>query len=401
VVEYIYVTFKNNESRDKATDLFLPEPKVHKCLRRMCCITNKYQLKKEFLQSPMDVTVSVDPDAILWENLSFTSKAQNWRRYAIQSVACVLTLVSGTVVMLLDWERAQALKRNPQVHCPPVEISAEDAYYDVQAYFPYGIMQCFCESLAKAEGRQAANQRTFEEYDPHGEDETPYCLEYSIGKNYTTVVVATSAVSIVAFNGIIARVFQALGEFQKKHTTTEQNIVSFFNIFSMEVCNMALILLVISFTPVGDIYGTPEVALYHGEGGTRLAGYSTFSADWYGNVGKVICLTVLLSCFAANSFDLRSFYYWLFRQLKDRNGSLSLKKFPHDQSDDKPNTKEVSQKELQRLYQGAKCSADRKVSRMMSTLFVVVAFSSGMPVMYILGALFFTLTYIINKVLFL
>ena len=49
LIEYIFVTFKNNESKDKATDVFLPEPRVHKCLRRMCCISNKYQLKKEFL----------------------------------------------------------------------------------------------------------------------------------------------------------------------------------------------------------------------------------------------------------------------------------------------------------------------------------------------------------------
>ena len=112
-------------------------------------------------------------------------------------------------------------------------------------------------------------------------------------------------------------------------------------------------------------------------------------------------MTIFLSCFAANSFDLRSFYFWLFRQFKDRNYTFSLKKFEHDQYDDTPNTKEVSQIELHNMYKGQKCSADRKVSRMMSTLFVVVFYSSGMPVMYLLGAIFFTLTYVINKVLFL
>ena len=49
MVEYIFVTFQNNMSRDIAKDVFLPEPKAHKCLRRMCCLTNKSQLKKEFL----------------------------------------------------------------------------------------------------------------------------------------------------------------------------------------------------------------------------------------------------------------------------------------------------------------------------------------------------------------
>ena len=41
IIEYIFVTFKNNMSRDIAKDVFLPEPKAHKCLRRICCLTNK------------------------------------------------------------------------------------------------------------------------------------------------------------------------------------------------------------------------------------------------------------------------------------------------------------------------------------------------------------------------
>ena len=80
--------------------------------------------------------------------------------------------------------------------------------------------------------------------------------------------------------------------------------------------------------------------------------------------------------------------------------SFNLKKHPHDQFDDQPNTNQVSQKALEKLYLGQKCSADRKMSRIMSSLFVLVFFSSGMPVMYLLGTIFFTLTYLINKVLF-
>jgi hypothetical protein len=41
LVEYIFVTFKNNESRDKAADVFIKEPKVHKCFRKMCCLSDK------------------------------------------------------------------------------------------------------------------------------------------------------------------------------------------------------------------------------------------------------------------------------------------------------------------------------------------------------------------------
>ena len=37
---------------------------------------------------------------------------------------------------------------------------------------------------------------------------------------------------------------------------------------------------------------------------------------------------------------------------------------------------------------------------MMSTLFVLLFYSSGMPVLYLLGLLFFAVTYFVNKMLF-
>jgi hypothetical protein len=36
---------------------------------------------------------------------------------------------------------------------------------------------------------------------------------------------------------------------------------------------------------------------------------------------------------------------------------------------------------------------------MMSTIFVIITYSSGMPVLYLVGLIFFVLTYSVNKVL--
>lgn len=42
---------------------------------------------------------------------------------------------------------------------------------------------------------------------------------------------------------------------------------------------------------------------------------------------------------------------------------------------------------------------DKALSRMMSTLLVIMFFSSGMPVMYLFGFAFFAFTYVSNKIL--
>jgi hypothetical protein len=38
-------------------------------------------------------------------------------------------------------------------------------------------------------------------------------------------------------------------------------------------------------------------------------------------------------------------------------------------------------------------------SRMMSTLFVIMLYSSGMPIMYMIGFVFFSITYWFDKIL--
>jgi hypothetical protein len=42
---------------------------------------------------------------------------------------------------------------------------------------------------------------------------------------------------------------------------------------------------------------------------------------------------------------------------------------------------------------------EKAFSRMMSTLFVVIMYSSGMPIMYLNGFIFYLVTYLINKYL--
>jgi hypothetical protein len=42
---------------------------------------------------------------------------------------------------------------------------------------------------------------------------------------------------------------------------------------------------------------------------------------------------------------------------------------------------------------------EKAYSRMMSTLFVIIMYSSGMPIMYLNGFIFYAVTYLINKYL--
>jgi len=78
-----------------------------------------------------------------------------------------------------------------------------------------------------------------------------------------------------------------------------------------------------------------------------------------------------------------------------------LKKDPDDPDDDEPNTRCRLQSEVEAIYTGDEFEGEAAYSRMMSTLFALLLFSSGMPILYFIGFIFFLGTYITNKIMIL
>lgn len=79
----------------------------------------------------------------------------------------------------------------------------------------------------------------------------------------------------------------------------------------------------------------------------------------------------------------------------------NLKLDLEDSDDDETNTKQVLLKDAEELYTGGKFAGEKTFSRMMSTLLVIITYSSGMPVLYLVGSLFFCVTFLVNKSLLL
>ena len=124
-----------------------------------------------------------------------------------------------------------------------------------------------------------------------------------------------------------------------------------------------------------------------------------FEPDWYMTYGNKVCIMIFMSSFIVNSKDIWKFLYDTFRRFKDRSFRLNLKLDPEDEDCDKPNSKMRIQSELEALYTGKVFKGEKTYSRMMSTLFVILMYSSGMPILYFLGAVFYFVTYKVNKFL--
>lgn len=127
--------------------------------------------------------------------------------------------------------------------------------------------------------------------------------------------------------------------------------------------------------------------------------FDDFDPDWYSERGNDICIFLFTSIFITNSEELVGYLNVLLKRCWDRSFKLSLKKDPEDPEDDEPNTKKKIQSELEELYIGDEFKGDEAFSRMMSTLFVMIMYSSGMPLLYPMAMLFFAITYLVNKML--
>lgn len=105
-----------------------------------------------------------------------------------------------------------------------------------------------------------------------------------------------------------------------------------------------------------------------------------FDTAWYLDMGEKINISILLSSFVSNYIDMRNYSKKSSEQLIDRKYRDSMKEFPDDEDDDQPNTKQVTQMNLNSMYEGEMFDSEKTLARMMSTIFVVIPYSSGMPI---------------------
>ena len=89
----------------------------------------------------------------------------------------------------------------------------------------------------------------------------------------------------------------------------------------------------------------------------------------------------------------------LVKRIYDRGFRLGVKCDPDDEDDDNVFTKKKVQADLVALYTGAPFKGAKAYARMMSTIFVILIYSSGMPILYLVGVCWFTATYQVNKLL--
>jgi hypothetical protein len=128
--------------------------------------------------------------------------------------------------------------------------------------------------------------------------------------------------------------------------------------------------------------------------------YRDFSIHWYGQVGKTLCLTLMINIFTPHGSKLAKPLLKLGMRFYDRDFSNDLSK--EDARGHKvANTKKLLQDELDDLYTGEQISSHFVYAQNYTYLWCVLMFSTGMPILYPFGFLFYGVLYWVYKLLLL
>lgn len=120
---------------------------------------------------------------------------------------------------------------------------------------------------------------------------------------------------IVTVNAIIARLFNVLGEYQRKHTTIDSKKKSLTQILFQEVLNTGIIITFVSFDPTGFV---EKVSTKPENVKLEKVAYNMFESQWYFDVGIVICIALTMNILASNVWDYLVYAKAAISRLKDR-----------------------------------------------------------------------------------
>ena len=166
-------------------------------------------------------------------------------------------------------------------------------------------------------------------------------------------------------------VLSRLAQYERHHTQGAESVSVSVKTTLALVLNSAItpVLLYANFE-MGD--AMPSIL------GIGAGEHDDFSPRWYATVGAGICVTMLFSIFTANWYPV---YEFVFNQIK------RCWSFHHA----------VTQDELNRAYSGWVWKLEYRVPIILNFYFVCLLFSTGMPVLYAIGACAFGITYIVEK----
>eukprot|EP00347_Sterkiella_histriomuscorum_P006063 403354206 len=323
-----------------------------------------------------EIVRAPQPSNIIWNNLKYTKWDQSKRSLQINFVTIILMLISFFLVIYGKHQDKIIKTTYGDDTCDSkLEILERLAVsdYNQPEENRRGMMHCFCLKKYTSYGKTVQDYRF--------SDGQFYCSEwYTLYMNRNNYVYyAAFAISIV--NIMIKFIIKKVSLFQRMHTLTEILENTTMKMFTFQIFNTGVIMMLVNWN-LKDNLGLPDTF-------PVLTGdYSDFTVEWYQKIGMSLCVSLMLKI--ATAYYIKGLGYALkyVARWYDRKWTCNMRR-----------TRLFVQEDWHSQYLGVEFSLEQRYSQMMAVIFIAMIFSAGMPFLYIVACMSFTINYWIDKIL--
>lgn len=306
------------------------------------------------------VSDAQEPSTIIWENLSFNRWARIKRRARTMIVAAALIFVSLVAQFFANMMDRSAKNFAGGETCPDSFFSlTEDQQEDVVENNGQ-LLHCYCDQFNSVE-----------------QENNDLCHSYFQKTLRANLITYGASILVLIINMLLEYAVSYFSEYEKHHSIDNKGRSVFVRLFWLYVVNSAVVFLI-------EVNPSRFAFVQKISGIAPAPAYDNFSADWYISVGVAIILVQIGNVLFGHSYPL--YQLWSLERRKKqaiKNPLMAL-----------------TQEELNLMYLGPPFKLSQRYAQQVATLCVCLIFSTGIPILYVIGFVNFLVAYCIEKYAF-
>ena len=331
---------------------------------------SKLQTTKKFRRRyNLIVKQSPEPSNILWENLQHKGMEIHVRTLIAFLVSVVLLVSSFYLTLWLKLRQDELKVAGGDAVC--LDINVDDP----------GVKE-FIRWSRYAQPTASQGTAQYQSYlacycGPYGKmlsKEPEFCNDYVINEYKLNALSVGSVAAVLVVNAILQIVLKSLAAFVKPHTISSLETAIASRIFFTQWINTAIIVVLINanLQPyISEIKFLYDAGFLNGQ-------YSDTTEDWFVVVGTAVVSQSISASFVPNLVVLAQWPIGFIKQhlLKDR---------------------QMTQKKMNKLFEGSEYLLSARYAALLNILWVILTYSSAIPIMNFFGVVFFSTAYWCDK----
>lgn len=374
IVNDVYVTFTKQETRDRINAGYKKGCCTRCCL--ICCCQRHRIQHLYYKDNWLRIQESTDePSNIRWENVPYSTCKRCIRKTFSIIIAIIIMLASFGIVIGEKYAQEDINSHfDPNVNCEyvnPTEASVLLEFTDTSISANSRVNTfCFCRSKLISSGLTATENYTI--------SNIYVCKDWLTMYLYSESLTAATFILVPTVNVILTVLLNILTEFERNKSVSVYVSSSMWKSFLLQLINTAIVILIVNIN-------ISEVKNWDSSFPLFTGLYSDFNPAWFQNVGVTIIFVMILNILTPHSYPLLLYMWTGCRRCCDRSCCPKNK------------TKCVTRGQYLDLYVGPDFDIGLRYSQILTTMFVVLIYSSGLPLLYAILFFYFLLIYWIDK----